>query len=365
MAINKNTEDPGMEQKRSKVLFMEDQEKILSLFRTAQKGSLFEKMGYSGKMQRLNSEVLKVAPTDFSVLICGETGTGKELVGSALHQLSDRSNQKIIALDCGALPATLIESELFGVEKGAFTGADRTRPGKFEAALKGTLFLDEISNLPFSLQSKLLRVLQDKTFYRVGGNEKIHTDVRIIAATNEDLLSNENSQGFRKDLYYRLAEFVIHLPPLRERKEDLPFLVNRFIQQTNQELQKEVEGICPSALSLLMDYPWPGNVRELRNIIRKAVLLSRDIISAEQLGFLRGSAPVPLPEETSPSQPLSLKEIVYRNTITVERSVLLRILKQTEGNKAEAARILQIDYKTILTKLKKYGLYLNGGNDDR
>ena len=233
--------------------------------------SLQKQMGQSQVILDLEKEVEKVAPTDFAVLIEGRTGTGKEIVAQAIRKKSLRSEEPFVAVDCGAISETLIESELFGHEKGAFTGADRRKWGRIEEAGEGTLFLDEISSLSLAMQSKLLRVLQEKYFYRVGGNVAMLADVRIIAATNQDLLDPRSN--FRSDLYYRLAEYVVRVPNLRERREDILFLANRFMKLTNRQLGKDVRAISDEAISYLMAYDWPGNVRELRNAIRRAVLL--------------------------------------------------------------------------------------------
>ena len=328
-------------------------------------GQIFlqEVMGSSKKIRALDREVKRVAPTDYSVLIVGETGAGKEIVARALHTQSHRSSARFVAVDCGAIPETLIESELFGHEKGAFTGAGRTKTGKFEFALKGTLFLDEISNLPLALQSKLLRVLQERTFYRVGGNTPIKADIRVVAATNQDLVSSALPTTFRRDLYYRLAEYHIRVPSLRERKEDIIFLARRFIEITNAELRKNVRDISESARDLLMAYDWPGNVRELRSAIRKAVLLTEHTIDTQHLSLAGDSAseePLANFLEFVSKGGASLKELVRRNRIAVEQEVLARVLEQVGGNKAEVARILHVDYKTIHTKLKEYGITANG-----
>ncbi|MBM3333905.1 sigma-54-dependent Fis family transcriptional regulator, partial [Candidatus Sumerlaeota bacterium] len=233
---------------------------------------LEEQMGHSAKIKALAGEVGRVAPTDFSVLISGETGSGKEIVAQAIYAQSNRRARPFIAIDCGAIAETLIESELFGHEKGAFTGADRTKPGKFEIAAGGTVFLDEISSLPLSLQAKLLRFLQERHFYRVGGTSSIKADARILAATNHDL-ANAPATVFRRDLYHRLGEYTICVTPLRDRKEDIIHLARRFLKQTNAELGKKVCDFSQEALDLLLAYNWPGNVRELRNVVRRGVLL--------------------------------------------------------------------------------------------
>jgi len=336
--------------------------------------SLRERMGQSQVILALEKEVGKVAPTDFAVLIEGETGTGKEIVAQAIRMRSQRSEKPFVAVDCGAIPETLIESELFGHEKGAFTGADRRKRGRIEEADKGTLFLDEISSLPLAMQSKLLRVLQEKHFYRLGGNVALRADVRIIAATNRDLL--EPRSNFRSDLYYRLAEYVVRVPHLRERREDILFLANRFMKLTNRQLGKNVRAISDDAIACLMAYDWPGNVRELRNAIRRAVLLGKAEVEQRHLAHLEGPGPS-LPCAPEPIDPMamestgellqspmfSLKEIVRRNTASVERTVLRQVLERTGGNKAEAARLLQVDYKTLHTKVKKYGISARKASD--
>ncbi|MBI5114938.1 sigma-54-dependent Fis family transcriptional regulator [Candidatus Poribacteria bacterium] len=330
--------------------------------------SLHEQMGYSARIQSLASEVTRVASTDFSVLIVGETGVGKEVVAQALHAQSRRHSGMLVAMDCGAIPDTLIESELFGHEKGAFTGADRVKQGKFEVAAGGTLFFDEISNLSLTLQTKLLRVLQERQFYRVGGNMAIRADVRIVTATNRDLSSPSEESSFRSDLYYRLAEYVIHVPPLRDRKEDITFLANRFLKITNLEIGKRVSEISEPAMELLAGYDWPGNVRELRNVVRRAVLLASDVIVPQHLGPLRlmgtNVLPSTLSVEFVNTDRMSFKEIMRHNAMDVERALLRRVLERTKGNKAEAARILKIDYKTIHTRIKKYAISVKGDNHD-
>ena len=319
--------------------------------------SLKERMGNSLKIQLLSAEVTEVAPTHFSVLITGETGVGKEVVAQAIHAHSPRASNPFVPVDCGALPETLIESELFGHEKGAFTGADRIKPGKFEIASGGTLFLDEISNMLLALQSTLLRVLESKSFYRVGGSKPFKVDVRILAATNRDLTSSTSGTAFRSDLYYRLAEYVIHVPPLRERKEDIEFLVRRFIADTNDELDKNVQDITGPALDMLLAYDWPGNVRELRNRIRRAVLLANDIIEPQHLGSPKTSGTATLTRSLGIGT-LSLKEMVHRTITDLEQMVFRQALEQAHGNKAATARLLKVDYKTVYTKLKEYGIQI-------
>jgi len=324
-------------------------------------------MGPSDAVTRIIREVNRVAQSDFSVIVEGETGSGKELVARALYQLSHRAGAPFIPLDCGAIPETLIESELFGYQKGAFTGAVAPKAGKFEAAQGGTLFLDEIGNLPLGSQARLLRVLQEKAVLRLGATKPINIDVRLLTASNQKLLELVESGQMREDLYFRLNEFTITIPPLRDRKDDIPYLAKRFMDLTNKELGKNVQHFSKYCLEALMSYNWPGNVRQLRSVIRRAVLLADDIITEKHLDIKR--APVPglafTPRvQGAPWQELSLKEIVHHSVVTVEREVLTQALKHTRGNKAKAARLLQIDYKTMHTKLKQFGLSKSGGSHD-
>jgi DNA-binding NtrC family response regulator len=324
-------------------------------------------MGPSDAVTRIIREVNRVAPSDFSVIIQGETGSGKELVARAIYQLSLRAGAPFIPLDCGAIPDTLIESELFGYQKGAFTGAVGPKAGKFEAAQGGTLFLDEIANLPLSSQARLLRVLQEKAVLRLGANQPIKIDVRLLTASNQPLQGLVESGQLRKDLYFRLNEFAITIPPLRERKDDIPYLAKRFLDITNKELQKKVQGFSDFSLEALLSYNWPGNVRQLRSVIRRAVLLADDLITDKHLDIKR--APVPglafTPKiQGTPWKELSLREIVHHSVVTVEREVLIQALKHTRGNKAKAARLLHIDYKTIHNKLKQLGIHRSGGGHD-
>ncbi len=317
------------------------------------------KMGPSDAVARLISEVNRVAESDFTIIIIGETGSGKEVVARAIHEASSRSKGPFIPVDCGAIPETLLESELFGHEKGAFTGAEMQKPGKFELANGGTLFLDEISNMPMGSQAKLLRVLQEKKVYRVGGTKPLSMNVRLLVASNQDLHELALSGSFRRDLFYRLNEFTIAIPPLRDRKEDIPYLAKRFLDQANMELNKQISGFSESALNVLFNYNWPGNVRQLRSIMRRAALLADDVITEKQLELKRvdvpGMAFTPKVQGT-PWKNLSLKEILQQSITAVEREVLSEILKTTGGNKAKAARLLHIDYKTIHEKLKKLGI---------
>jgi two-component system nitrogen regulation response regulator GlnG len=322
-------------------------------------------MGPSEAVTRIIRQVHQVAQSDFSVIIQGETGSGKELVARAIHQLSRRGQAPFVPLDCGAIPESLIESELFGYQKGAFTGAVASKAGKFEAAQGGTLFLDEIANLPLGSQTRLLRVLQEKAVLRLGASKAINVDVRLLTASNQEFQGLVESGQMREDVFFRLNEFTITIPPLRERRDDIPYLAKRFLDVTNKELQKNVQRISEYCLEALLSYNWPGNVRQLRSVIRRAVLLADDIITEKHIDIRR--APVPGLAFTprvngAPWQELSLREIVHRSVVTVEREVLTQALKFTGGNKAKAARLLHLDYKTIHKKIKQFGITRPGGN---
>ena len=326
--------------------------------------SLREKMGPSDTINRLVSEVKCVAESGFTVVIQGESGSGKELVAQAIHQASHRSKAPFVPVDSGAIPDTLLESELFGYEKGAFTGASHQKQGKIEVSNHGTLFLDEISNMPLGSQAKLLRVLQEKKVCRIGGQRPLDVDIRLLVATNQDLNKLAGSGSFRHDLFFRLNEFTIKIPPLRERKEDIPYLSQRFLDITNKELNKQVKNFSKSALEGLLMYGWPGNVRQLRATIRRAVLLADETITEEHLDIeessTSASALVSGVYEVT-CEGLSLKEVVRRTTSMVERKIIIEVLNHTGGNKAKAARELQIDYKTMHTKMKQLGISGNGG----
>lgn len=321
--------------------------------------SLAKMMGPSDVVARLIADVNRVSRSDFTVVIFGETGVGKELVARSIHHNSQRSGQPFVAIDCGAIPDTLLENELFGHERGAFTGASDKKLGKFEAAHGGTLLLDEVVNMSLESQAKLLRVLQDKKVVRVGSNKSIDVDVRLLVSSNRRMEDAVASGDFRQDLLYRLNDFAITIAPLRERREDIPYLVNRFIEATNIELGKHVQGCSEGVLDTMMGYPWPGNVRQLRSVIRRAVLLAEDAIEPSHLNLKNNCCPesgAGLETIEEHCQNMSLRQIVQRNTLEVERTVLARTLKQTGGNKAKAARLLQIDYKTMHTKIKKLGI---------
>jgi DNA-binding NtrC family response regulator len=322
--------------------------------------SLYELMGNSDQIKKLFHLVEKVAPTSFTVLIEGESGTGKELVARAIHNMNEGKEGPFIAIDCGAIPETLIESELFGYMKGAFTGAYTDKPGQFELAEGGTLFLDEVGNLPYPAQQKLLRAMQERCIQRLGAKKATPlVQVRIIAATNKPLEEDVKAGKFRSDLYYRLNEFTILIPPLRNRKDDLPYLAKKFIDEVGEELKKKSSGISREVLSALVSYYWPGNVRELRNVIRQAVLLCEENIpiKTEHLMFSTHSLPAateiyPFVSVNTDGGGKTLREMLKFTTDAFEKRVIEEAIKETKGNKSKAARKLGIDYKTLLRKIK-------------
>jgi two-component system, NtrC family, response regulator AtoC len=300
----------------------------------------------SSKMQRLIELIKVVGKSNATVLITGESGTGKELVARAIHAQSHRHNKSFVAVSCAALPESLLESELFGHEKGSFTGAYTQKKGKFEFANGGTLFLDEIGEMSANIQVHLLRVLEEKEFTRVGGNEPIRVDVRVISATNKDLRKAVENQEFREDLYYRLNVVNIELPPLRERQEDIPLLAEHFLHKFASENRKEVAGFAPDTMEFLLDYDWPGNVRELENAIERAVILAKDNLIAIADLPQKGMSPS---RSTAPGR--KLKE--------VEKDHILNTLRETGENYSEAARILGISRMTLYKKAKDYGVSVN------
>lgn len=317
-------------------------------------------VGASKAMQQVSALIQKVSPSHATVLLLGESGTGKELFARAIHQMSTRAGRPFIAINCAAIPDTLLENELFGHEKGAYTGAQTQKQGKFELADGGTLFLDEIGDLSPAVQAKLLRVLQDGTFERVGGTKPIQVDVRIIAATNTDLVRAVRERKFREDLFFRLNVFPISIPPLRERTEDVPMLVTHFVHRFAQEMRKEIREVSPEALKALMAYPWPGNVRELENFIERAVILATGpglTVHDFALGLKRGRG-----ERGESELPLtgSLHEISARASARAERDLIVRTLQVTGGNKSKGAELLQVSYKTLLNKIKEYGIEAPG-----
>ena len=314
-------------------------------------------IGESPQIKEVMNNIKMIAHTNMTVTIQGETGTGKELIAQMIHQKSLRHNGPFIAIDCGALPENLLESELFGYERGAFTGADTRKEGKFESANGGTLFLDEITNLPMSLQAKLLRVIQERRTCHLGSTKEIKIDVRIIDATNTILSNEVKKSRFRDDLYYRLNEFYINLPPLRGRKEDIPVLARYFLEEANLEFNKKIEDITSDTMKSLLTYNWPGNVRELRNEIRKAAVLTNSnyireidlpaVVSPEPEGF----EPLELFDRGIP-----LREITSETIKRIEKGIIKKALTCTKNNKVKAARILKIDRMTLYSKIKSLGL---------
>ena len=315
-------------------------------------------IGPGAQMEKIVQQIRQVADSPLTVLVEGETGTGKELVARAIHSLSSRREKPFVAVDCGAIPDTLIESELFGYEKGAFTGAHQRKEGYFERAHGGTLFLDEIANVPLPTQAKLLRALEERVVQPLGSNEPIRVSARIIAASNVSLEREVRAGRFRKDVYYRLNEFGITLPPLRER-DDILHLANVFLPEAGLELGRSCRKISEAAAQVLLRYHWPGNVRELRNVIRRAMLLASDVIEPEHLAVMPVE-PLPALSATGCRGPAetvnSLKEIAGAAAADAEQQAIRRVLQVTGGNKSEAARLLRTDYKTLYLKMKEYGI---------
>ena len=333
-------------------------------------GSANSLIGNSTAMSQIHQVIEKVADTPSTILITGESGTGKEVVAKAIHNGSQRSEKPFININCGAIPENLIESELFGYEKGAFTGAAGSKPGRFELAHEGTLFLDEIGELPIDMQVKLLRVLQDRTFERVGGIKTIKSDVRLIAATNRDLQKEILDGNFREDLFYRLNVVPIHLPPLRDREEDIEALVDHFIRIFNQRLGKNVEKLSAGAFEILKAYGWPGNIRELENTIERTLLftegsvlqpgdLPTDLVSkvsqnSETNGVI--SIQVQAAVDEGLEKDASMKDIVRQATVEIEKDLIARALEETRGNVTHAAKRLKISRKSLQLKMKEMGL---------
>lgn len=317
----------------------------LSISETEMAGLPPAELIFAGQaMESVHTLVHNVAVTVANVLIYGESGTGKELIARAIHLLSPRSKGSFIAINCAAIPENLLESELFGHEKGSFTGAIQTRKGKFELAEGGTIFLDEIGEMPLALQAKLLRVLQERVFERVGGSKEIKADVRIIAATNRDLGVEVAQRRFREDLFYRLNVFPIHLPPLRERRDCISFLVDYFLQRFSMQNNKKVKGIESTALSLVSSYTWPGNIRELQNVLERAVILAQDTVRC-------GHLPEHILQANLPEK-LDGREVLK----SVEREMIVKVLERHAGNRRLAAEDLNISLRALQYKLKEFGL---------
>jgi two-component system response regulator AtoC len=326
--------------------------------------------GDNPKMREIRDIVEQVADTDITVLVRGESGTGKEVVARTLFQLSGRRDQPFVKVNCAALPSELLESELFGFEKGAFTGAHKRKLGKFEYANNGTIFLDEISEMHPSLQAKLLQVLQDGEFSRLGSESDVHVDTRIIAATNRNLEEAVAEGVFREDLYYRLNVVTVHLPPLRDRRDAIPLLVEQFLQKNNEQYRKSVTHLLPETMEILLKYQWPGNVRELENLVRRMVVLGNEEAVVEEIK-LTGSRQQEREEannspdlrslgaDFSNGQGIDLKAISRRAAQLAEKGVIEKVLQETRWNRKVAAERLQISYKALLYKMKENGLSQN------
>src|SRR3954467_3544136 len=320
-----------------------------------------EIVGKGQRMIELQQIIAKVADAPSTVLIQGESGTGKELVATALHEKSTRRDEPFIKINCAAIPRELVEAELFGFEKGAFTGAVQSKPGRFELADGGTLFLDEIGEIPVEMQVKLLRAIQESEFERVGGVKTTKVEVRLVAATSRDLGKEIAAARFREDLYYRLNVVPIFLPPLRERREDIPLLVEHFREKYNARLRKNVEKIEDDALTCLMAYSWPGNIRELENVLERTILFTEGphIRLQDLPPSLRKAAvesPPPVQESASSGPPGPLKEIVKEQVQAIERDLIIRGLEVTGGNVTRTARLLKISRKSLQMKMKEFGL---------
>ena len=312
-------------------------------------------VGVSPKMQQVFEQINRVCATDATVLIQGESGTGKELIMKAIHFHSHRKDKPLVTVNCGAIPINLLESEFFGHEKGAFTDAKDRKIGKFEQAQGGTIFLDEVGELPLDAQVKLLRVLDDRKLTRIGGNQAIPLHVRVIAATNKNLAEEVEKETFRLDLFYRLNIVTINVPPLREREQDLPLLVEHFIEKYNKRLAMNVKSVSKSAMSYLQDYPWPGNVRDLENAIQSAMILVQDdTIRVEDLpmrirGFPEISDEIDLGEK-------GLEDQIKELTEKIEKELIVKALEKCAQNRTNTAEMLRISRKTLFNKMKQYGL---------
>ncbi|TES90712.1 MAG: sigma-54-dependent Fis family transcriptional regulator [Candidatus Cloacimonadota bacterium] len=312
-------------------------------------------IGKSREIREVAKLAQKVAMGDTTVFLTGASGTGKELFARAIHSMSPRKDNTFIAINCGAIPSELLENELFGSEKGAYTGAYKRKIGKVELANKGTLFLDEVGDIPLPIQSKFLRFLQEKTFERLGGEETYKVDVRIIAATNKDLKSEVKKGKFREDLFYRLSVFPINLPPLRKRKEDILFLAKHFINQFATELGRGKKKLSPRTKGLLKNYRWPGNIRELQNIIERAVILTEgDTITPEDIGIKESFESIE--SEVEITDEMSLREASSIGRRIAEKKLISSVLVKTGGNKSKAAKILGVSYKTLLERIKELEL---------
>lgn len=311
----------------------------------------------SPQMRRIRAQVDQVAGVDVPVLLLGESGTGKEIVARLIHKLSARSRRTFLKVNCAALPADLLESELFGYEAGAFTGATKPKPGKFELCEKGTILLDEIGEMPVSMQAKLLHVLQDQQFSRLGSRSVVRVDVRILAATNIDIPNAIAAKKLRPDLYYRLNTLSIQLPPLRERREEIPSMIRHFMARFSARYARTPLPLSPRLVEACLRYPWPGNLRELENFIKRFLILGDENLALSEIETKEDSAPTPLPpQETAPEKPAGLKSLVRSLKDEAEMQAIRRALEQTNWNRKKAAVILNISYKALLYKIRQYGL---------
>ncbi|MDD5534071.1 MAG: sigma-54 dependent transcriptional regulator [Syntrophales bacterium] len=327
-------------------------------------------VGESGAMVRIGESIRQVAPTMMTVLVTGETGTGKELIAHAIHRNSPRKDNPFIKINCAAIPEHLMESELFGFEKGAFTGAVSKKPGRFELANKGSLFLDEIGEIPRAMQVKLLQVLQDQEFERVGGLRTIKVDVRLIAATNRNLLQDVKEGRFREDLYYRINVFPIHLPPLRERSDDIGALTRYFIDKFNRKLGRNIRNADPEVQAVFAKYAWPGNIREMENIIERMVLVAKrdtitrddvppEMISGRHSGSLKDAETAPPSgggAEAGGADGKPFKDLIKSRTEEVEKKIIVKVLDECDGNVTRAAKQLGVSRKGLQLKMIKYNL---------
>lgn len=317
-------------------------------------------VGDAPVMLQIKNVIEQVADSDLTVLIRGESGTGKEIVARRIHTLSSRKNEPFVKVNCAAIPRDLLEAELFGYEKGAFTGAHKTKPGRFEIAHKGTIFLDEIGDMPLELQSKLLQVLEQHEFVRVGGVHNIKVDVRIVCATNRDLEEALENHQIRDDLYYRLNEITIHLPPLRERKIDIPLILEHLLQKYNRIYSKTFYSLSPPNIRLLQEYDWPGNVRQLENLIKQIVVLENQDVILETMKSLAPAQAVAVESRaqlnTGSNQNYSLKKKISDAVTHEEKKLISEVLNKTNWNRRKAADILEISYRSLLYKIKEYKL---------
>jgi DNA-binding NtrC family response regulator len=313
-------------------------------------------IGDTEPMLKVKNIVEQIAPSDLTVLIRGESGTGKEIISRMIHSLSPRSSEPFVKVNCAAIPRELLEAELFGYERGAFTGANKTKPGRFEVANKGTMFLDEIGDMPIDLQTKLLQVLEQQEFVRVGGIHNIHVDVRIVCATNKNLEEAIANNEMRNDLFYRLNEITVNLPSLRERRDDIPLLVEHFLQKYSLLYDKEIKSVRPETMKHLINYHWPGNVRQLENLIKQIVVRGDENIIYESL-----KGPIPAPNKSDMTLPIDyddgdygLKAKVDKVVTEVEKNLISRVLVKTNWNRRKAAKLLDISYRSLLYKIKDY-----------